>query len=400
LVHSLAVTEKRGSFKTWTVLLAIITFSMSLLGTFLVRSGVLTSVHAFATDPERGVFILGFLIFVIGSSLLLFAWRAPKVGLGGKFANVSRESMLLMNNVLLVVAMGAVFLGTMYPLFLDAIAGTKISVGPPYFDAVFAPLMAPLVFLMGVGPLSRWKEAKIPDLATRLRWAAAVAVVTAVLVPVVLGRWSWIVSGGLLLAFWIVASAVVNVREHIRNVRGSLLTRLASQPRAFWGMNLAHLGVAIFIIGVTLVKGYETERDVRMAVGDVVSVGGFTFKFEGVQEVQGPNYVAARGTFDVSKNGRFIEKLYPEKRSYLSNRAMPMTEAAIDSSIIGDIYVSLGEPVGGDAWTVRAYYKPFVTWIWWGCVAMALGGLVALSDRRYRFARRREASAAKAAVTA
>jgi cytochrome c-type biogenesis protein CcmF len=305
-----------------------------------------------------------------------------------------------MNNVLLVVAMGAVFLGTMYPLFLDAIAGTKISVGPPYFDAVFAPLMAPLVFLMGVGPLSRWKEAKIPDLATRLRWAAAVAVVTAVLVPVVLGRWSWIVSGGLLLAFWIVASAVVNVREHIRNVRGPLLTRLASQPRAFWGMNLAHLGVAIFIIGVTLVKGYETERDVRMAVGDVVSVGGFTFKFEGVQEVQGPNYVAARGTFDVSKNGRFIEKLYPEKRSYLSNRAMPMTEAAIDSSIIGDIYVSLGEPVGGDAWTVRAYYKPFVTWIWWGCVAMALGGLVALSDRRYRFARRREASAAKAAVTA
>ena len=400
LVHSLAVTEKRGSFKTWTVLLAIITFSMSLLGTFLVRSGVLTSVHAFATDPERGVFILGFLIFVIGSSLLLFAWRAPKVGLGGKFANVSRESMLLMNNVLLVVAMGAVFLGTMYPLFLDAIAGTKISVGPPYFDAVFAPLMAPLVFLMGVGPLSRWKEAKIPDLATRLRWAAVVAVVTAVLVPVVLGRWSWIVSGGLLLAFWIVASAVVNVREHIRNVRGSLLTRLASQPRAFWGMNLAHLGVAIFIIGVTLVKGYETERDVRMAVGDVVSVGGFTFKFEGVQEVQGPNYVAARGTFDVSKNGRFIEKLYPEKRSYLSNRAMPMTEAAIDSSIIGDIYVSLGEPVGGDAWTVRAYYKPFVTWIWWGCVAMALGGLLALSDRRYRFARRREASAAKPAVTA
>jgi cytochrome c-type biogenesis protein CcmF len=260
--------------------------------------------------------------------------------------------------------------------------------------------MAPLVFLMGVGPLSRWKEAKIPDLATRLRWAAAVAVVTAVLVPVVMGRWSWIVSGGLLLAFWIVASAVVNVREHIRNVRGPLLTRLASQPRAFWGMNLAHLGVAIFIVGVTLVRGYETERDVRMAVGDVVSVGGFTFKFEGVQEVQGPNYVAARGTFDVSKNGRFIEKLYPEKRSYLSNRAMPMTEAAIDSSIIGDIYVSLGEPVGGDAWTVRAYYKPFVTWIWWGCVAMALGGLVALSDRRYRFARRREASAAKAAVTA
>jgi cytochrome c-type biogenesis protein CcmF len=388
LIHSLAVTEKRGSFKIWTVLLAIIAFSLSLLGTFLVRSGVLTSVHAFATDPKRGIFILAFLVIVIGSSLALFAWRAPKVGLGGKSELVSRESMLLLNNVLLVVAAGSVVLGTLYPLFLDALGLGKISVGPPYFEAVFVPIMAPLVFLMGIGPITRWKEAQLPDLATRLKWALGVSIATALILPFVLGKWTPMVSFGLLLALWIVAASAVNVNERLRNTRGSLLERLSGQPRAYYGMLLAHLGVAVFIVGVTLVKGYETERDVRMEVGDTVSVGGYDFRFDGVRDITGPNYRGSRGIMAVSKDGKPVGKLYPEKRLY-NVQQMPMTEAAIDTGIFGDLYVSLGEPVAGGAWTVRVYHKPFVTWIWGGCVLMALGGLLALTDRRYRIALRR-----------
>jgi cytochrome c-type biogenesis protein CcmF len=232
LIHSLAVTEKRGSFRAWTVLLAICAFSLSLLGTFLVRSGVLTSVHAFATDPRRGVFILAFLVIVIGVSLALFAWRAPKVGIGGKFETVSRETLLLMNNVLLAVATGAVLLGTLYPLFLDALNLGKISVGPPYFNAVFVPIMAPLVFLMGVGPLARWKKAELPDLATRLKWALAVSFVTAMIVPFIAGHWTPMIAFGLFLAFWVIASAAVNVRERVRHVKGGLWERLTAQgPR-------------------------------------------------------------------------------------------------------------------------------------------------------------------------
>ena len=385
LVHSLAVTEKRGTFKTWTVLLAICAFSLSLLGTFLVRSGVLTSVHAFATDPRRGTFILAFLVLVIGGSLLLFGLRAPRVGGGGRFELVSRESMLLANNLLLVVAAGSVLLGTLYPLFLDALSGgqTKISVGPPYFDAVFAPIMAPLVFLMGVGPLARWKQASLPDLWTRLRWALGVSLATALAVPFVAGKWTPLVSFGLLLAAWVAAATVVGVRERIRHARGGLFARLASQPRAYWGMTLAHLGVAVFIVGVTMVKGYETERDVRMAVGDSITVGGYTFRFDGTREVTGPNYRAARGTVEVTREGRRVATLHPEKRHYHVQQ-MPMTEAAIRSSILGDLYVSLGEPVADGAWSVRVYHKPFVTWIWFGCIFMALGGALAIADRRYR----------------
>lgn len=388
LIHSLAVTEKRGSFKSWTVLLAICAFSMSLLGTFLVRSGVLTSVHAFATDPKRGIFILAFLSLVIGGSLTLFAWRAPRVGLGGKFEVVSRESMLLANNVLLAVAAGSVLLGTLYPLFLDALNLGKISVGPPYFDAVFVPLMTPALFLMGIGPLARWKEASLPEIAVRLKWAFGVSLVTALLLPFVLGRWTPLVAFGLLLAAWIIATSVVTLKYRLSRQDGNLWARLGAQPRAYYGMLLAHFGVAVFIIGVTLVKGYETERDVRMAIGDSVTVGGYAFRFDGVQEVAGPNYRGARGAIDVSRDGRHIRVLSPEKRVYNVQR-MPMTEAAIDTGIFGDLYVSLGEPVSGGAWSVRVYHKPFVTWIWGGCIIMALGGFCALSDRRYRFAARR-----------
>jgi cytochrome c-type biogenesis protein CcmF len=385
LVHSLAVTEKRASFKTWTVLLAICAFSLSLLGTFLVRSGVLTSVHAFATDPRRGVFILAFLALVIGGSFALFAVRAPKVGLGGKFDMISRESMLLVNNVLLVAAAGSVLLGTLYPLFLDALSRgqAKISVGPPYFDAVFVPIMTPLVFLMGVGPLARWKQAALPDLWARLKWALGVSLVTALVLPFLAGSWKPLVSFGLLLALWIVATTIVNVKERVRRLRGGLMARLGSQPRGYWGMTVAHLGIAVFIVGVTLVKGYETERDVRMAVGDTVQVGGYTFRFDGVRDVPGPNYRASRGSVDVSRDGRPVGTLHPEKRIYTAQQ-MPMTEAAIDSGPFGDLYVSLGDPVGDGSWAVRVYHKPFVTWIWFGCILMALGGFIALSDRRYR----------------
>ncbi|MEI7680929.1 MAG: heme lyase CcmF/NrfE family subunit [Betaproteobacteria bacterium] len=383
LMHSLAVTEKRGGFKSWTVLLAICAFSLSLMGTFLVRSGVLTSVHAFATDPRRGIFILTFLVVVIGSSLALFAWRAPKVGLGGGFKLVSRESMLLTNNVFLLVAAGSVLLGTLYPLFLDALDLGKISVGPPYFDSVFVPLMTPALFLMGIGPMARWKEASLPDLALRVKWAFAVSVATALLLPLTMGKWSPMISFGLLLAFWILTTAVVNLRLRLAAVSGDLWSRLSSQPRSYYGMLLAHCGVAVFIIGVTLVKGYETERDVRMAIGDTVAVGGYTFRFEGVENTTGPNYRAARGNVTVLQGERTLRVMHPEKRIYNAQN-MPMTEAAISTGLFGDLYVSLGEPVSDGAWSVRVYRKPFVTWIWGGCIIMALGGFLALSDRRYR----------------
>ncbi|MGA7178612.1 MAG: heme lyase CcmF/NrfE family subunit [Thiobacillaceae bacterium] len=387
LIHSLAVTEKRGSFKNWTVLLAILAFSLSLLGTFLVRSGVLTSVHAFATDPKRGVFILIFLAIVIGGSLALFAWRAPKVGLGGRFDLASRESMLLGNNVLLVVAAAAVLLGTIYPLILDSLGMGKVSVGPPYFDAVFVPLMTPALFLMGIGPLARWKSTSLPEIATRLRWAFAVSLITALLLPFTMGNWSVMVSFGLLLAFWIITTTIYNLWTRIKPASGSVQwSRALSQSRSYYGMLLAHFGVAVFIIGVTLVKGYEVEKDVRMETGDTAHVGGYEFRFDGVSQVPGPNYTAARATVQITRNGSPVTVLTPEKRSYFSQQ-MPMTDASISRGLTRDLYVSLGEPVG-DAWIVRVYYKPFVDWIWAGWLLMAFGGFMAVSDRRYRLAQR------------
>jgi cytochrome c-type biogenesis protein CcmF len=389
LIHSLAVTEKRGAFKSWTVLLAILAFSLSLLGTFLVRSGVLSSVHAFATDPRRGLFILGFLAVVIGASLALYAWRAPKVGLGARFELVSRETFLLANNVLLLVATAAVMLGTLYPLLMDALGMGKISVGVPYFDAVFVPLMVPLVVLMAVGPLARWRQAELPDLAKRLRWAAGAAVVAALLTEWMQGDITWMATMGLILAYWVVAGVVRDVWEHLRpagGVRLSLLHRARQLSRAYVGMSLAHLGVAVFIFGVTMVKSFEVERDVKMGLGDTTEAGGFTFTFQGVREVEGPNYDAAQGLVVVTRNGREVAQLKPEKRIYRVQQN-PMTEAAIRSSLWGDQYVSLGQPAGGSAWVVRVYHKPFVTWIWGGCVLMSLGGVLAMADRRYRTVR-------------
>ena len=392
LIHSLAVTDKRGGFKVWTVLLAILAFSLSLVGTFLVRSGVLTSVHAFATDPKRGLFILVFLAIVIGGSLVLYAWRAPRVGLGGGFDMVSREALLLGNNVLLVAALGSVFLGTLYPLFLDAMGLGKISVGPPYFDTVFVPLMTPAIFLMGIGPLAQWKKASLPDLALRLRWAFGASVVTAVLLPFVLGKWTPLLSLGLLLASWIVTTAAVNVWERVSRLVGtSVMSALATLPRAYWGMVVAHCGIAVFIVGVTMVKGFEVEQDLRMNVSETSTIGGYTFRFDGVQNIKGPNYTAARGMFHVSRGGHDVTDMFPEKRHYpVQNQAM--TEAAIDTGLLRDLYVSLGEPLPGGAWSVRLYHKPFIDWIWGGCLIMALGGVLAMTDRRYRLAGRREES--------
>lgn len=386
LMHSLAVTEKRGSFKSWTVLLAILAFSLSLLGTFLVRSGVLSSVHAFATDPRRGIFILGLLTVVIGASLALYAWRAPKVGIGARFALVSRETALLGNNVLLLVAAAAVLLGTLYPLLLDALGMGKISVGPPYFDTVFMPLMAPVLFLMGVGPLARWKQAELPDLARRLRWALGAAVVAALLTSWLAGEIHLLAGFGLLMTFWIVASVLTDLWEHIAP-RGAgaaqMLRKVRQMPRATTGMLLAHLGVAAFCFGVAMVKGYELERDVRMAVGDSTTLRGYTFTLRGLRDVNGPNYEAVQGLVEVTRNDRRVAELKPEKRVYRVQQN-PMTEAAIDVGLTRDLYVSLGEIVDGNAWIVRIYVKPFIDWIWGGCLLMALGGALAASDRRYR----------------
>jgi len=399
LIHSLAVTEKRGTFKSWTVLLAICAFSLSLLGTFLVRSGVLTSVHAFATDPERGIFILAFLAVVIGGSLLLFAWRAPKVGLGGKFALISRESFLLANNVLLLVAAGAVLIGTLYPLFVDALGLGKLSVGPPYFDTIFLPLMAPAIFLMGIGPIARWKEQAAPELAQRLKWAFGIALVSALLLPLILGKWSALISFGLLLAFWVIAAVVYTIWSRLKLDSGSLGTRIAKQTPSWWGMLLAHFGIAVFIIGVTLVKGYETEKDVRMDIGDTTTVDNYTFTFRGVKQEPGPNYQAWVGEFDVIHKGKPSHTMHPEKRIYNATR-MSMTEAAIETGFTRDLYVSLGEPLENGAWAVRVYHKPFVDWIWGGAVLMALGGLLAVSDRRYRLAQRTRNTEAAVALGA
>ena len=374
-------------------MLAIVAFSLSLLGTFLVRSGVLTSVHAFATDPKRGIFILLFLFCVVGGSLALFALRAGKVQSGGSFALVSRESFLLLNNVLLTTAAAAVLLGTLYPLIVDALNLGKLSVGPPYFNAVFAPIMVPALFFMVIGSYARWKNDSVTEMVQKLRPVAIVSVLLGCLAPLLAGEWTWLVALGLSLAFWIVLGTAQQVYRQIKNT-----VNLKSTPISFWGMHVAHIGVAVFVIGVTMVKGYETEKDVRMVIGDTVAVGGYTFRLTGIRKEPGPNYSADVGDVELSRDGKVLRTLHPEKRAYFSS-SMPMTQAAIDTNLVRDVYVSLGEPLEGGtqpAWAMRVYYKPFVTWIWAGCLMMALGGLMAALDRRYR----RKAAASAAQVLA
>jgi len=385
LIHSLAVTEKRGLFKAWTVLLAVFAFSLSLLGTFLVRSGVLTSVHAFATDPTRGVFILIFLVMVVGGSLALYAWRAPLIRSVSDFEPLSRETSLLMNNLLLVVTAASILLGTLYPLFVDALGLGKLSVGPPYFNTVFVPLMAPLALLIGFGIRLRWKQDRLARLLPELWLPAGISLLAGLLLPLLMPRYSLAVAAALALALWIVLSTLQQLWQRRK------------LPLAFWGMSVAHLGVAMFVTGVTLTSAYSIEKDVRLAPGESVELGGYRFRFEGVQHRDGVNYQADAGTVVVSREGTPVARLVAEKRTYRVQR-MPMTEAAIDASLTRDLFVALGEPLGSaGAWSLRLYHKPFIRWIWVGCLVMACGGLLAALDPRYRLQARRLRQAAAAA---
>ena len=386
LIHSLAVTERRGSFKAWTVLLSILAFSLSLLGSFLVRSGVLSSVHAFAIDPRRGLYILVFLVIVIGASLLLYAWRAPSVGLGQRFGLLSKESMLLVNNMLLMAACGGVLLGTLYPLFLDVMGLGKISVGPPYFDTVFVLMMAPLLLLMGVGPIMRWKHEQALSLARRLRWAFVLALLAALATGWGAGHVATATTCGLLLAYWIVATIGIDIFERVQpraGLGGSVFARARLFPRAVVGMMIAHLGVALFAFGVAMVKTYGTERDVKMGPEASTELAGYRFKMVSTKEVAGVNYSALQSQIEVSKGGTVLATLFPEKRIYRVQNSL-LTEAAIDRTLLRDLYISMGEQLPSGEWSFRVQHKPFIALIWVGCLVMMLGGGLAASDRRYR----------------
>jgi cytochrome c-type biogenesis protein CcmF len=317
------------------------------------------------------------------------------VGLGSKFEVVSRESLLLTNNVLLVVAAGSVLLGTLYPLFVDALNLGKLSVGPPYFNTVFVPLMAPAMFLIGVGPIARWKQAKLPELAVRLRWAFVLSLLMAIILPFVIGGWQWRASLGLLLAFWIVATVFQNIWSRIRSQAGSsFFSRLAAPSRSYYGMQLAHLGVAVFIAGVTVVTSYQTEKDVKMNIGDTVNVGGYQFQLRNLAQVQGPNYQAIRADIEITRDGSPVAMMHPEKRSFTASQNVT-SETAIDRSVFRDLYLALGDEVGDGSWTVRVYHKPLVNWIWGGALLMAIGGGFAVTDRRYALARKQAAPVEK-----
>ncbi|UCC55540.1 MAG: heme lyase CcmF/NrfE family subunit [Gammaproteobacteria bacterium] len=399
LIHSLAVTEKRGAFKRWTVLLALLAFSLSLLGTFLVRSGVLTSVHSFAADPARGLYILVFLCIVIGGSLALYAWRAPDVSSGGSFNVLSRETLLLGNNLLLVVITAFILLGTLAPLIYDALGWGKISVGFPWFNTMFIIFTPFLVLLMGLGPLTRWKHHDAADLLRQFRIALLVSICAGVLAALPVFKEGSAYAGlAVMLSVWLVTTLFLSLRRRLsyrRGVAAILKDFSARGSGSYYGMLLAHFGVAVFTIGVTFVTLYDIEKDIRMAPGEEVELAGYTFRFDGVESVPGPNYQADRGTIRVFRQDREITTLTPEKRTYLV-QTKPMTEAGIDAGFTRDIYVSLGEALGGGSWSLRLYYKPFVRWIWLGGILIALGGILAAFDKRYRLAVNRKVMASPA----
>ena len=386
LLHSSTVVEKRDTLKGWTILLAIITFSLSLLGTFLVRSGVLTSVHAFASDPSRGVFILGLLVFVTGGSLALFAWRGPALKSTGVFQPISREGALLFNNLIMATAAAAVLLGTLYPLLLDAIGGGKVSVGAPFFNAVFIPLMMPMIAAMAIGPMLSWKRADLRPAMTRL-WAAGV-IAFAVMAFVwgirtggpVLG----IVGAG--LAAWLGAGTLIELAARLKLFQapfGESFRRLRRMPRAAWGMTLAHFGLAIAIAGMTGAGAWKTESIQTMKVGETVTVAGYAFKFEGAKAAKGPNYDILFGLFTVTQGGKPVVTMRPEKRIYNVSKR-PTTEAAIHTTFFGDLYAVIGDKDDTGAYVTRLYFNPLVGWMWGGVIFMVLGGTLSLTDRRHR----------------
>ncbi len=384
LLHSLAVTEKRGLFRSWTVLLAIFTFSLSLLGTFLVRSGVLTSVHSFAADPTRGLFILAFLGVVVGGSLTLYALRAPTVRSGGGYALVSREMLLLLNNLILMVATLTVLIGTLFPLVADALGMGKYSVGPPYFNAMFLPLMAVLMVFMGFGPGAAWKRSRAAELGSRLFLAAAASLVVGLVFPFAYqGAFNPWVALTVVLGSWLILATLRDVRDKLRNAPG-LLRGLRRLPLSWHGMIVAHLGMAVTALGIGLTSQYTVERDVRAEPGQSHELGAYSFRFEGTELVRGPNFVAEQGHFVVSRGEREVAHLYPQKRRYLSDRTQLYAEVGLQAGFFRDLYVAMGEPLDDEAWAVRLHVKPFVRWIWLGCLLMVLGAGLAASDRRYR----------------
>lgn len=402
LIHSLAVTDKRDTMKSWTVLLSMIAFALSLLGTFLVRSGVLTSVHAFATDPKRGMMILGLLTIVIGSSFALYAAKTKQVGLGGRFALVSRETLLLINNVLMVTALFTVVLGTLYPLIAEVVTGRKMSVGPPYFEVVFAPLLLPAIWLMAAAPYSQWKQMSLAETLKHMRVPFVLAIATAAAIAVYgdkVSVWAFVATAAAaMLLFSTSRHAKLQLSKLKANgASRALFDRVRMLGLSYWAMIIAHIGVAAFVAGVTMVKTYEFEKDLIMKPGQTEKVANWTITFIGVDEVRGANYEAAHGVFELtSGKGTVIYLLEPEKRRY-DSAGQVMTEAAIYYSLLSDIYVSLGEPDGQNekAWTVRVYYKPFISWIWLGCLMMAIGGIMTLFDKRYRKVSKAKEAAAK-----
>lgn len=384
LIHSLAVTEKRGVFKRWTVLLAVLAFSLSLIGTFLVRSGVLTSVHAFANDPERGAYLLAYLVLVTGAALALYSWRAPKLRQDGDYQLISRETLLLTNNVILVVAMVTVLLGTLYPLWLDAMGWGKISVGPPYFNSVFMPLMTLLLLFMGAGPHCFWLRTDPQRLWRRLRYTLLISGILGLSLP-------WLITQGLTLsvaigvslAFWVAFGCIQDTWLRLWRWPGGLRRAWLALPRSQYGMMVAHVGVAVCVLGVVLSSAYTTAQDVRLSLGDEVTVGPYVVKLIQTKPLSGPNYDSVAAQFDLFQAGTRAQTLWAEKR-YYPVQGVSMTEAAIDIEFFSDLYLALGEALSDGAWAVRVYYKPFVRWIWGGGLLMMLGGVLAISDKRYR----------------
>lgn len=384
LIHSLAATEKRGVFKSWTVLLAIMAFASSLLGTFITRSGLLTSVHAFASDPTRGVYILGFLGLIIGGSLLLFAFRAPLMKSEFGFAAISREVFLLANNIILVVASAAILLGTLYPMVYQAVTGGDLlSVGPPYFNIVFVPLMCILVVFLGIGSISRWKKTSITYLKKQLGLVAAASLGLGVLLPLVLSlEFSFGASVTTMLGLWVVLGIVQDIRVKIAN-KPSVAVGLKSLAVSYWGMQIAHFGFAVILLGASLTSIYSVEKSVLLNDGESVTLDVFDFTLAGTESIRGANYIGERVTFHVYKNGSYLEELYPEKRLYTAS-GTPSTEMAIDTNLFRDLFITLGDRRESGAWSMTVYIKPFVRWVWLGAIFMALGAVVAVLDKRYR----------------
>lgn len=379
LIHSLLVAEKRNIFKTWTVLLAIIAFSLSLMGTFLVRSGVLVSVHAFANDPQRGVFMLKFLLFIIGGSLLLFAWRGQLLKNEVKCSLFSRETMLLTNNVLLIVAMCTVLLGTLYPLILDALAIGKISVGPPYFNAVFVPLVLPILILMGIGPAIHWSKGNFILTYHKLKYSMLIAIAAAIILPfLITGQINYYLIIGLLLSLWII---LATLQDNFFNHSKKITTQQFTLSRL--GMIFAHIGFAVTAIGIVVSNTYSIQKDVSMNPSDSLNIANYHFTFLNTYPIQGPNYSGDEAAVLVQDSSHKHIVLHPQQRIYKVQN-VSQTKTAIDAGIFRDLYVALGEPLENNAWSLRIYYKPFIRWIWLGGILMLIGGLLAAFDKRYR----------------